>query len=149
MRKRHWLLFGFLSAASGCSHTKTFVKAETATLGRVIVYRNGIAYFERTADVTDEKLTLQVPGDKVNDFLKSLTIVDAKTGQAMPVDFPQPGKVDATGNIQMTVRLPAGRHRIKLSYVSEAPAWKPSYRVMVEENGSVGLQGWGVGQGDR
>ncbi len=145
MRNKYWLLFGFL-ALSGCAQTKTFVKvkSEDATLGRVIVYRNGIAYFERTARVNDQKLTLQVPGDKVNDFLKSLTVVDAKTGQAMPIDFPQPGRVDASGNVQMTVRLPEGPHELRLSYVSEAPAWKPSYRVMVDDQGNVGLQGWAI-----
>ena len=145
MRKDPWLLLGFLTIA-GCTHTQSFVKvkADDAVLGRVIVYRNGIAYFERTAHVTDQKLSLQVPGDKVNDFLKSLTVVDAQTGQAMPIDFPQPGRADASGNVQMTVRLPAGPHDLKLSYVSEAPAWKPSYRVMVDEAGNVGLQGWAI-----
>jgi hypothetical protein len=145
MRRRHLLLYGFLTL-SGCSHTSTFVKvkSEDTALGRVIVYRNGIAYFERTARVSDQKLTLQVPGDKVNDFLKSLTVVDAQTGQAMPIDFPQPGRADASGNVQMTVRLPQGHHDLRLSYVSEAPAWKPSYRVMVDEQGKVGLQGWAI-----
>ncbi len=121
------------------------VAKEDATLGRVIVYRNGIAYFERSAHVNDQKLTLQVPADKVNDFLKSLTVVDAKTGQALPVDFPQPGRADTSGNVEMTVRLPeAGPHDLRLSYVSEAPAWKPSYRVMVDETGNVRLQGWAI-----
>jgi len=81
MANRPWLLSGFLLGfvgLTGCTHTQTYVKvkSEDAALGRVIVYRNGIAYFERTARVTDQKLTLQVPGDKVNDFLKSLTVVD-------------------------------------------------------------------------
>ncbi len=146
MRNENWVLLGFL-AASGCTHATSYVKvkAEDAALGRVIVYRNGIAYFERSARVLDRQLTLQVPGDKVNDFLKSLTVVDAQTGQALPVDFPQPGRVDASGNVQMTVRLPtAGPHELRLSYVSEAPAWKPSYRVMVDEQGKVGLQGWAI-----
>jgi hypothetical protein len=139
-----WLLSAFL--LTGCTHAASYVRVQNpdAALGRVIVYRNGIAYFERSARVSDEKLTLQVPGDKVNDFLKSLTVVDAKTGQAMPIDFPQPGRADASGNVQMTVRLPAGPHDLRLSYVSEAPAWKPSYRVMVDADGQVRLQGWAI-----
>ena len=46
------------------------------------MYRNGVAYFERTAHVEDDILPLAVPADKVDDFLKSLTVVDARTGRA-------------------------------------------------------------------
>ena len=42
-------------------------------LGRVVVYRNGIAYYERQARVEGDTLTLDVPHDKVDDFLKSLS----------------------------------------------------------------------------
>ncbi len=143
MRKNILALFGIV-AITGCTNLKSFVKADAA-LGRVIIYRNGIAYYERNATVSDQKLTLHVPADKVNDFLKSLTVVDVKTGQALPVDFPQPGHSDANGNVEMTVRLPeAGSHQLRLSYVSEAPAWKPSYRLMVDEKGKVALQGWAI-----
>jgi hypothetical protein len=144
MRRHLWALLAF-TALAGCVHTQTYVKVQEATLGRVIVYRNGIAYYERDATVNDQKLTLHVPGDKVNDFLKSLTVTDLQSGQAMPIAFPQPGPVDANGNVDMTVHLPTpGEHHLRLSYVSEAPAWKPSYRVMVDEHGKVRLQGWAI-----
>ena len=48
-------------ATVGCGTTRTtFVKSET-TLGRVVVYRNGVAYFERHADVQGDSLRLNVP----------------------------------------------------------------------------------------
>ena len=48
-------------ATVGCGTTRTtFVKSET-TLGRVVVYRNGVAYFERYADVQGDSLRLNVP----------------------------------------------------------------------------------------
>lgn len=75
-------------ALGGCGQaTTTFVKSDT-TLGRVVVYRNGVAYFERTAEVHGDSLKLAVPDDKVDDFLKSLTVVDATTGQPAPVSYP-------------------------------------------------------------
>src|ERR1700744_1169494 len=55
--------------------------------GRVVVYRNGIAYVERFADVDNGTLSLAVPGDKVDDLLKSLTAVDVATGEPVPVAY--------------------------------------------------------------
>ena len=71
----------------GCASTSSYVRSDGTTLGRVVVYRNGVAYFERTAEVNDDVLKLSVPADKIDDFLKSLTVTDAKTGQRAPVDF--------------------------------------------------------------
>ncbi len=131
--------------AQACTQHTSFVKADTAALGRVVVYRNGIAYYERKASVDSDKLTMKVPADKVDDFLKSLTVADAKTGLPLPVSFPAPGQQSADGQVEMTIQLPDKTHRdILLTYVTEAPAWKPSYRVMVSDAGKVDLQGWAV-----
>ena len=46
-----------------------------AALGKVIIYRNGVAYFERRAQVEGDHLSLTVPATRVDDFLKSLTVV--------------------------------------------------------------------------
>jgi hypothetical protein len=118
------------------------VKSDT-TLGRVVVYRNGVAYFERYADVQGDSLRLNVPSDKVDDFLKSLTVVDATTGEPAPISYPSP---EAGGTIDMKVGIgkTAGVHKLRLSYVTEAPSWKPSYRVVLGNSGKVGLQGWAI-----
>ena len=129
--------------AVGCGQaTTTFVKSET-TLGRVVVYRNGVAYFERYADVQGDSLRLNVPQDKVDDFLKSLTVVDAVTGEPAPVSYPSGG---TGGMIDMKVGVSkgSGPHKLRLSYVTEAPSWKPSYRVVVGKTGKVELQGWAI-----
>lgn len=137
----------------GCGTTRTtFVKSET-TLGRVVVYRNGVAYFERYADVQGDSLRLVVPEDKVDDFLKSLTVVDAATGEPAPISYPSSpaggGGNGGGGTIDMKVGVgkpgAAGApRRLRLSYVTEAPSWKPSYRVVVSKNGKVDLQGWAI-----
>ena len=114
------LVFPALALLVGCgSSTSTFVKSETA-LGRVVVYRNGVAYFERSATVTGETLRMSVPPDKVDDFLKSLTVTDARTGQPAPVSYPSTG---SDGTLEMKISLPgSGPHEVKLAYVTEAPA---------------------------
>jgi hypothetical protein len=67
-------------------------KFPTATaplqLDRVVLYRNGVGYFERAGEVSGEILTLKVRKDQVNDLLKSLTIVERKTGRAVSVSMP-------------------------------------------------------------
>src|SRR5262245_23488856 len=72
-----------LAAANvGCAGTLGPVVSK-APLGRVIIYRNGVAYFERYAGPSETELTLKVPAERVDDFLKSLTIVDQKSGETM------------------------------------------------------------------
>lgn len=129
---------------AGCTTHSSYVATEQASLGRVVVYRNGIAYYERRASVDGEKLSLKVPQDKLDDFLKSLTVADAKTGIALPISFPSPGQAK-NGWVEMTIQLADKTHRdIVLSYVTESPAWKPTYRVVVGDKGKVDLQGWAI-----
>lgn len=113
-----------------------------AALGRVIIYRNGVAYFERYADPGDDTLTLRVPAERIDDFLKSLTIVDEKTGETMPVSFPT---VEADGgDVEMSIALPPDHHRLRIAYVTESPAWKPTYRVVLADDGAARLLAWAV-----
>jgi len=132
-----------LTAPAGCTTYSSHVAVEDAALGRVVVYRNGIAYYERVAEVKDGRLTLTVPGDKVDDFLKSLTVKDRRTGRTLPVSFPTTGAT-RDGKVDMTVQVPgAGVQEVLLTYITESPAWKPSYRVMLDGD-EVNVQGWAI-----
>src|SRR5260221_13274757 len=86
-------LAGFLLAAAlgiGCGPKhSSFVKVDNVALGRVVVYRNGVAFYERRATVSGGTLTVSVPRDRVDDFLKSLTVVDAISGKPLPVSIPR------------------------------------------------------------
>jgi hypothetical protein len=135
-----------LLVGCGTTHT-TFVHSPDTTLGRVVVYKSGVAYFERVADVQGDNLKLQVPADKVDDFLKSLTVVDADTGKPAPIAYPTKPPSSSTGLVDMSIQLQPGArgaHRLRLSYVTEAPSWKPSYRFVVGKNGKVEVQGWAI-----
>jgi hypothetical protein len=156
--KKLFLLPVSLFWLMGCSHGTTFVRSDT-TLGRVVVYRNGVAYFERYAEIDDDKLRLSVPADKIDDFLKSLTVIDATTGKPAPITYPTSGSAfaeqmksqpqDPSGNpsglVKMEIQLQGPRpHKLLLSYVTEAPSWKPSYRVVLGKDGKVKLEGWAI-----
>jgi hypothetical protein len=128
----------------GCASTTSYVHSDATTLGRVVIYRNGVAYFERTAKVKDDVLRLSVPSDKIDDFLKSLTVTDARTGAPAPIDFPN-APSGGSGFTEMKIHLVGSSpHELKLTYVTESPAWKPSYRVVLRDKGKVDLEGWAV-----
>src|SRR5580704_5616003 len=99
------------AALVGCGRPAVpTVHADAATsLGRVVVYRNGVAYFERTAHVPGDTLTLSVPADRVDDFLKSLAVVDAKTGESANVAYPTDPKAEGNGLVDMEIQL-SGHH---------------------------------------
>jgi hypothetical protein len=144
------LALGLVSLGStGCASSLTTHVETRAALGRVVIYRNGIAYFERTAEVPSDSLELSVPADKVDDFLKSLTVVDAETKKPAPISYPTTPPGSATGIVAMKIQLQepgteAKPKKLLLTYVTEAPSWKPSYRVVLRDDGKVDLEAWAI-----
>lgn len=74
----------------GCATSRGAYGATESDLGleRVVLYRNGVGYFERAGKVEDDVLHIKVRRDQVNDLLKSLTVIDRKSGQAVSVSMP-------------------------------------------------------------
>jgi hypothetical protein len=137
------LLAGALSACAP-KHA-TFIKVDDVTLGRVVVYRNGVAYYERRATVTGGTLTVSVPRERVDDFLKSLTVIDARTGKPLPVSIPRNPSAAEGPYLEMSLHLASEQPTdVVLTYVTESPAWKPSYRVVMEPKGKVLIEGWAI-----
>ncbi len=141
------VLAGFLLAAAlaGCGPKHSnFVKVDDVALGRVVIYRNGVAYYERRATVKGGFLTVSVPRDRVDDFLKSLTVVDAISKQPLPVSIPR-DQASGGDYLVMKLQLPSKAPAdVVLTYVTESPAWKPSYRVVVGDKGKVLVEGWAI-----
>lgn len=142
MRKLGVVLATVLLAACGGAQRGHI---DGGVLGRVVVYRNGVAFYERTAHVTDGRVTVHVPRDRVDDFLKSLTVVDRATKTPLMVTIPRREAEDGS-YLTMTLETPGVTTAdVDLRYVTEAPAWKPSYRVMVnDDNQHVMLEGWAI-----
>ncbi|CAN5914609.1 hypothetical protein BH11MYX2_BH11MYX2_14910 [soil metagenome] len=113
-------------------------------LGRVVIYRNGVAFYERTARVIDGKVTVHVARERVDDFLKSLTVVDRRTNKPLMVTIPRQQSTEGS-YLEMTLETPeVAAAEVVLTYVTESPAWKPSYRVVVGSNEKVMLEGWAI-----
>jgi hypothetical protein len=68
-------------------------------LSKVVLYRNGVGYFERAGRVEGEALTIRVRKDQVNDLLKSLTVVERAGGRAVSISMPLDPSTWANGAI--------------------------------------------------
>src|SRR5262249_38132790 len=85
-----------------------------------------------------------VQRDRVDAFLKSLTVVDAISKQPLPVSIPRQQSDDGS-YLVMKLQLPTkDKADVVLTYVTESPSWKPSYRVVVGNKGKVLLEGWAI-----
>ncbi len=141
------LFVAALATIASCGTSlKSHIKVDDVALGRVVVYRNGVAFYERHAFVKGGRLTVVVPRDRVDDFLKSLTVVDAKTREPLPVSFPR-DQGDHGQYVEMSLQVSTGDAEVLLTYVTESPAWKPSYRLVVGDGakkGTVMIEGWAI-----
>ncbi|MGE0396969.1 MAG: DUF4139 domain-containing protein [Kofleriaceae bacterium] len=82
------LAIAIFSAACGGARKPYATTNEALKLSKVVLYRNGVGYFERGGRVDGESLTLRVRKDQVNDLLKSLTVVERKGGRAVSISMP-------------------------------------------------------------
>lgn len=89
MLNRAALSLALLSAAAcGAARTPYPTTGGALQLSKVVLYRNGVGYFERGGKVTGDTLTLRVRKDQVNDLLKSLTVVERRGGRAVSISMP-------------------------------------------------------------
>src|SRR3954471_11660350 len=75
-------------ACTGQSPRAGGAKAPELPITRVVLYQNGVGYFERRGELDGDMLTLQVRPDQINDILKSLTVLDLREGRAVSVSLP-------------------------------------------------------------
>jgi hypothetical protein len=137
------LIFPLTLGLGGCATSLPRPISSNAALGKVVVYRNGVAYFERYAALHGSQLKLRVPSERLDDLLKSLTVVDARSGKPVPVSFPTVEHV--ADQVEISIQLPQPAPTdLKISYVTESPAWKPSYRLKLSQKGPARLEGWAV-----
>ena len=136
----------FAAVLAGCIHGSHPDTVNGAVLGRVVIYRNGVAFYERHATTQNGSLSIHVPRDAVDDFLKSLTVLDPVTHKPLSISIPRKEE-DASGGSMLTLDLETptpGKTDVLLTYVTESPAWKPSYRAVVGDNGKVMLESWAI-----
>lgn len=107
-------------------------------LRRVVLYQNGIGYFERAGQLQGQRYRLQLRDHEVGDVLKSLLVVERNaSGQhAVSAVIPQPGPEEAgkptNGQTWLDILLEGGgRHDVMVAYAVPTPTWKAAYRVVL------------------
>jgi hypothetical protein len=163
-----WLVTAVASA--GCSAVPAF-DADGLPLTTVVVYRNGVGYFERAGKVDADRVAFRVRKNEIGDFLATLAVlerggssvrsasfplsVEKDKAPPPPPPIPMPGPTATTGE-----PAPAGRsseletvvmaldgkdHDLQVGYIAATPVWRPSYRLVLDEHGAT-LQAWGIVQ---
>lgn len=147
-----WLaLLVAVCAGCGASAVRT---SEDLPVRKVVLYRNGVGYFERSGRFDGSQLQFQVRQSEVGDFLSSLTAIEHTSGGVRSVSFdvPQVEEEETEPNGEqplLDVRLhlaTGGQHAVSVAYVVEAPIWRPSYRVVLKDGSDALLQAWAVVQ---
>ena len=174
IRSGGWHSLGLLGLlALGCARGPN-VATDQLPLRRVVVYRNGVGYFERAGYVDADRVTFKMRQRMVGDFLATLAIVERGgssvraasfpleidkdedesppddpryTSMLKPWPVPPPkDKPDPDKLRDVILHLDGREHDLAIGYVSETPVWRPSYRLVVREDGSADLQAWGIVQ---
>ncbi|MFO0626420.1 MAG: LCCL domain-containing protein [Polyangiales bacterium] len=138
-----------LAAAAGCGRAAAVQTPASLALRRVVVYRNGVGYFERQGRVAGDDVQFSVTQREVGDFLATLAVMEAGGSSVRAASFPMPARAGADGDpdARRTVRVSLdGRgHDLRVGYTAETPIWRPSYRL-VFNGATVQVQAWGIVQ---
>lgn len=88
MRLRTLAALATLSfTAIGCARGPD-VSADGLALRRVVIYRNGVGYFERQGVVEDDEIEFRVRSEMVGDFLASLAVMEEGGSSVRSASFP-------------------------------------------------------------
>ncbi len=79
---------GVLAGCASAPSPRPAVSAGGMRLTRAVLFQNGVAYFERRGKTEGDEVTVRIRADQVNDFLKSLTVIDTADGKAVSVSLP-------------------------------------------------------------
>jgi hypothetical protein len=162
------LTFAALTAAAGCADVPP-VDANGLPLKKVVIYRNGVGYFERAGRVEGPQVAFRVRKNEIGDFLATLAVLERGGSSVRSASFPlavekktpapppppAPRPVDASGTPPragrsseletVTMALDGREHDLQVGYIAVTPVWRPSYRLVLDDKGAT-LQAWGVVQ---
>lgn len=150
LKRAFLLLFIPLLAACG---------AQSLRLREVVLYQNGIGYFEREGSVSGS-FALRLAEHEVDDVMKTLTVVGADGSATLAAVIPNdpPDPIRATGpesgeepprerrrTTELEVSVGDAQQDVRVSYAVPTPSWSAVYRVVLPEEGDEALlQAWAV-----
>src|SRR5258708_37534814 len=81
------MVAGLGLGAFGCAGGPS-VSAEGLALKRVVIYRNGVGYFERAGTIKADRVNFKVKGTEVGDFLATLAVIEKGGSSVRSASFP-------------------------------------------------------------
>ncbi|MES1207625.1 MAG: DUF4139 domain-containing protein [Pseudomonadota bacterium] len=147
-----------LAGSLGCA-TVPPVSGPGLSLKKVVIYRNGVGYFERGGHVDSDRVQFEVRKDEVGDFLATLAVLERggssvrsasfplEVASDAPLPPPKPGeaKADKRELRHVVMALDGREHDLQVGYIAQTPVWRPSYRLVIDKDGTS-LQTWGIVQ---
>lgn len=122
MRKERWLILLLMFAIGGalCSAQQSSSSSDTDAarlpVKRVVLYKNGVGYFEHSARVRgNQELGIDFTTGQLNDVLKSLTVVDLGDGKISDIRYNSIAPLDER---LRALRLPFGEQITRAEFLS-------------------------------
>jgi hypothetical protein len=148
-------VIGALTA--GCGR-QAIATTDALPVQRVVIYRNGVAYFERGGHVDRDEVRFKMKQSEVGDFLATLAVMERGGSSVRAAAFPLKMEDDSNdakpprdktadekkGLETVVLSLDGRAHDLQVGYVAESPVWRPSYRLVIRPNGDADLQAWGI-----
>src|SRR5262252_8015776 len=113
MRKR---LLSFLVVSIALAANAQETTSEKLPVRRVVLYKNGVGYFEHTGRVRGSQgLKIDFTSAQLNDVLKSLTVLDLNGGQISGVGY---NSVAPIAEQLKSLRLPLGESTTLIGFLN-------------------------------
>ncbi len=134
---------------------------QSLRLRHVVLYQNGIGYFERSGRADGDVLRLKLRAHEVDDVMKTLTVIGEDGASASSAVVPEPAPEpepreddddetdeappDLDETTTVDVHLGGSGRALTVTYAVPTPAWRAVYRVVLPEEGDEALlQAWAV-----
>lgn len=140
---------------TGCAAPLAKGPSPSLRLRHVVLYQNGLGYFERTGTMTSDRLSLRFREKEVDDVLKSVVVVEEglgpnETPSTVSAMLPRSGR--AEGLEEPTelelVFSPQPKRPVSIAYAVPAAAWKATYRIILptkeQKERQALLQAWAL-----
>jgi len=139
-------LVGLLQAFRGASVTVRARGGEVT--GRIVGVESQETLDAKGAKAEVWQLTLLGEGGRVTPLplsdIRSLSLHDRTLDVGLQKALDISLDAGAWKPTELTIRLTPGAHDLLVSYIIEMPVWKPTYRLVVGDEGRALVQGWAV-----
>ncbi|MDC0739864.1 OmpA family protein [Polyangium mundeleinium] len=149
------LLFAPLLLLSACTTPLAHGPSKGLRLRHVVLYQNGLGYFERTGEMSSDKLALRFREREVDDVLKSVVVVEEglgpnETPSTVSAHLPRSGRgasPEEATELEL-VFSPRPSRPVSIAYAVPTAAWKATYRIILptkeQKDRRALLQAWAL-----